>query len=651
MIPKETIDRITETARVEEVVGDYVSLKKRGTNLIGNCPFHNEKTPSFYVSPVKGIYKCFGCGKAGNSVNFLMEHDKLTYPDALRQLAKKYGIELNEEIASDKQIEEQNLRESLFLANSFAQKYYTNHLLETEHGKSIGYSYFVERGFSDEIIKKFQLGFSSDVWDGFAKDALKEGYNKEILIKAGLITEKDNRLFDRFRSRVLFPVHTLSGRVIAFSARTLSSDKTIAKYVNSPETEIYQKRNVLYGLYFAKKAIITNDNCFLVEGNTDVISMFQAGIENVVASSGTSLTSDQIRLIQRYTNNITILYDGDSAGIKASFRGIDLILEEGMNVRVVLFPDGDDPDSYARKNSASVIAEFIKNNAKDFITFKTNILKADAEGDPIKMSVLIKDIVATIALIPDAIIRNLYTQQCSQLLNISEQILHSEIGKIRTKKSKSGKDNQEEQHEVTSEEIDFVAETPKEKTNTTYYQEMDVIRIMLNHGQKILKLEILNENAEKTILEIPVAQAIVLDLCKGDYFSDPIFKQIFKEYFEGVQRDEILPDQVFIQHKEAEITKIAIDLIHSQYSLSPEWETEHNIQPTDESSTEMRLKSSVEEAVLKLKAKKIQELLNHELEELKKASNDEDALVIMNNYNNLQKQKIEIDKKFGRVIS
>ena len=460
-----------------------------------------------------------------------------------------------------------------------------------------------------------------------------------------MVSQSKYNFSNRFRGAIfVFPSFTA---VIAFSARTLSSDKTIAKYVNSPETEIYQKRNVLYGLFFAKKAIIEKDNCFLVEGNTDVISMFQAGIENVVASSGTSLTADQIRLIRRYTKNITILYDGDNAGIKASFRGIDLILEEGMNVRVVLFPDGDDPDSYARKNSASVISEFIQNKAEDFITFKTNLLKSDADGDPIKMSGLIKDIVASISLIPDAIVRSVYTKQCSELLNIAEQILITEINKIRAHKNKTNKESSENIVNELDVDNEIITKAPEEKVNASYYQEMDVIRLMLNYGQNELTFDLQDSTSQKyTVVEV-----VVHELQDNEYFLDPIFNEIFNEYKEQLTDNQILPDQYFINHPKAEISKAAIDLIHSPYNLSPNWEKEHNIQPTDESVNEIRLKKSLEEAVLKLKAKKIQEFINIELEELKNLSDEEEIITILTKHNQLQKLKIEIDKKLGRVVS
>lgn len=446
MIPKETISAIFEASRIDEVVGEFVSLKKRGANMLGLCPFHNEKTPSFNVSPVKGIYKCFGCGKAGNSVNFIMEHEQMNYPEALRWLAKKYNIPIEEEEQTPEQVQANNERESLYVVCSFAQKNFTETLWETDEGKSVGLSYYHQRGFTDDTIHKFQLGYSLDKWRGFSDAAIAAGHKLDYLVKAGLTISKEapestaggppeqERFFDRFSARVIFPVHNVSGRVIAFGGRTLKTDKKIAKYINSPETDIYHKSKVLYGLYFSKKRIVEEDNCYLVEGYTDVISLHQAGIENVVASSGTSLTVDQIRLIRRYTPNITILYDGDSAGIKASFRGIDLVLEEGMNVRVLLFPDGEDPDSFSKKISSTELKAFIKENSKDFLAFKAQLLNSEAAHDPIKKAGLIKEMVESISLIPEPIYRSVYIKECSRIMDVDEQALLSELNKLRRKK-------------------------------------------------------------------------------------------------------------------------------------------------------------------------------------------------------------------------
>ena len=434
MIARDTIQTIIETARVEEVVGDFVTLRKRGVNMIGLCPFHNEKTPSFTVSPVKGIYKCFGCGKAGNSVNFVMEHEHYTYPEALRFLAKKYSIEIEEEEQTPEQLQEINEKESLYAVTAFAQKFFTEQLFQSEEGKAIGLTYFKNRDFREHIMEQFQLGYSPDAWEAFTHKAIENGYSPEFLVKSGLTIDKDGKRFDRFSARVIFPIHNLSGRVIGFGGRILKSEEKKAKYINSPESDIYNKSQVLYGIYFAKNAIIKKDNCYLVEGYTDVISLFQAGFENVVASSGTSLTTDQIRLIKRYTPNITILYDGDEAGLKASFRGIDMILEQGMNVKIVMFPDGEDPDSFVRNHRSIEVEEFLNKSANDFIRFKTNILLKDAQDDPIKKAGLIKEIVQSISLIPDAIIRSVYVKECSATMDMAEQTLMNELNKLLRKK-------------------------------------------------------------------------------------------------------------------------------------------------------------------------------------------------------------------------
>ncbi|HQO87129.1 MAG TPA: DNA primase, partial [Bacteroidia bacterium] len=448
MIPKETVELIIETSRIEEVVGDFVSLKKRGANLLGLCPFHNEKTPSFTVSPAKGIYKCFGCGKAGDSVRFMMEHEAFTYPEALRYLAEKYKITIEETIPTVEEIQKQDERESLFVLYSFAQKFFSEKLFNTEEGRAIGLSYFNERGFNEAVIEKFQLGYAPDQWDALSQAVTENKFNRQLYEKSGLAVVKEQeqdsqKVYDRFRGRVIFPIHNLSGRVIAFGARQLANDPKSPKYINSPETDIYHKSKSLYGISFARKSIIQHDECFLVEGYTDVVSLFQAGVENVVASSGTSLTPEQIRLIARFTGNITILYDGDPAGIKASLRGIDLILEEGLNVKVVLFPDGDDPDSFARKNSTIQLIDYISKNAVDFIGFKTSLLLEEVANDPVRKAALIRDIVESISRIPDGIKRSLYTSQCATQMDVPEQVLITELNKIRRNLYK--KDNEHQQ--------------------------------------------------------------------------------------------------------------------------------------------------------------------------------------------------------------
>ena len=435
MIDQPTIDRILDAANIVDVVSEFVTLRKRGINYVGLCPFHTDKTPSFYVSPAKNICKCFACGEGGTAVHFIMKHEQLNYFDALRYLAKKYNIEIQERELTDKEKQRKSDRESMLIVNSWAQQYFTTQLYEHVEGKTVGLRYFAERGFREDTIRKFQLGYSLDKRDALYKEATKNGYKKEFLEKTGLVIAYDNGgVNDRFRGRVIFPVHTLSGKVVAFGGRVLKKDEKTAKYVNSPESEIYHKSNELYGIYFAKQAIVKEDRCFLVEGYTDVISMYQAGIENVVASSGTALTQGQIRLIHRFTSNITVLYDGDAAGIKAALRGIDLLLEDGMNVKVVLLPDGEDPDSFARKHNASQFSEFIKQSETDFIRFKTRLLLDDAGTDPIKRSALITDIIRTVAIIPDNIARSIYIRECSAMMEIDEQVLLNEVNKIRLSK-------------------------------------------------------------------------------------------------------------------------------------------------------------------------------------------------------------------------
>ena len=435
MIDQHTIDRILDAANIVEVVSDFVTLRRRGANYTGLCPFHDEKTPSFSVSPARGICKCFSCGKGGNSVHFIMEHEQVSYYEALKYLARKYNIEIQERELSAEEKQRKTDRESMLIVNDFAQKFFATNLLENAEGRSIGLSYFRERGFGEDIIKKFGLGYSPDKRDALAQEAMRKGYKKDYLIKTGLCIEsQQGSLFDRYKGRVIFPIHSLSGKVIAFGGRILKKDEKAAKYVNSPESEVYHKSDVLYGIYHAKQAIVKNDFCYLVEGYTDVLSMHQAGIENVVASSGTALTPGQIRLIHRFTNNITVLYDGDAAGIKALLRGIDLILQEGLNIKVVLLPDGDDPDSFSKKQSAADFTAYIKAHETDFIRFKTNLLLEGAGNDPIKRATLIGDIVRTIAIVPDNILRSIYVQDCARLLSVDEKMLMREVSNIRRDK-------------------------------------------------------------------------------------------------------------------------------------------------------------------------------------------------------------------------
>jgi len=651
MIPKDTIQTIIETARVEEVVGEFVNLRKRGVNMIGLCPFHNEKTPSFTVSPAKGIYKCFGCGKAGNSVNFVMEHEHYTYPEALKFIAGKYNIEIEEEEQTPEQIQELNEKESLYAVSTFAQKFFTNQLFNTEEGKSVGLSYFKSRDLREHTIEQFQLGYSPDSWDAFSNYALDNGYKKEYLVKSGMTIERNGKIFDRFSARVIFPIHNLSGRVIGFGGRILKSAEKKAKYINSPESDIYSKSQVLYGIYFAKNAIIKKDNCYLVEGYTDVISLFQAGFENVVASSGTSLTTDQIRLIKRYTPNITILFDGDEPGLKASFRGIDMILEQGMNVKIVMFPEGEDPDSYVRSHRSIEVEEFLSTKAKDFIQFKTNILLKDVQNDPVKKAGLIKEIVQSISVIPDQIMRSVYVKECSVMMEMAEQTLMNELNKLIRKKFR------QQNIQGANEQFVEVPATPAEKqieTNPTdtEYQERDVIRLLLNYGGSQIEFEEEDENKRKTNIEIAVGNFIVNDLKNDEIkFNNPIYQKIFEEYAELLLTEELPDEKHFINHTSRKLASMAIDLLTSPYELSENWETVARIEVFSETK---RLKSAVVNSLLSFKAKKVEQLISDNQQKLKKAEQlekYEEIPAILERQQELKNISKEINNQLGRVIT
>jgi DNA primase len=651
VIGRDTIQTIIETSRIEEVVGDFVTLRKRGVNMLGLCPFHNEKTPSFTVSPVKGIYKCFGCGKAGNSVNFVMEHEHYTYPEALRFLAKKYNIEIEEEEQTPEQLQEINEKESLYAVTAFAQKFFTEQLFQSEEGKAIGLSYFKNRDFREHIMELFQLGYGPDSWEAFTVKAIENGYNPEFLVKSGLTIEKDGKRFDRFSARVIFPIHNLSGRVIGFGGRILKSEEKKAKYINSPESDIYNKSQVLYGIYFAKNAIIKKDNCFLVEGYTDVISLFQAGFENVVASSGTSLTTDQIRLIKRYTPNITILYDGDEAGLKASFRGIDMILEQGMNVKIVMFPAGEDPDSFVRNHRSIEVEEFLSKEANDFIRFKTKILLTDAKDDPIKKAGLIREIVQSIALIPDAIIRSVYVKECSATMDMAEQTLMNELNKLLRKKFRQTTD-QHIPEETTAETIYSAEKQPEVDFQNTEYQEKDIIRLMLSYSSQNIELDEKDEHNHPIIVSYNVAKFIVNDLNNDDIkFSNPVYQKVFDEYA-GFLTGEDLPDEkYFINHSSKKISAAVIDLLTSPYELSKNWELIARIEVITESK---KLKDAVINSLLSFKAKKIEQMIAESQLEIKKAEEEENYEIISDL---LQKQKDlktiskEINKQLGRIVT
>ena len=611
MIPAYTIANILETARIEEVVGEFVGLKRRGSNLIGLCPFHQEKTPSFSVSPGRGIFKCFGCGKGGDSARFIMEHEHVSYPDAIRYLARKYQIEIEEEQQSPEELAALNERERMFNLNTFAQGYFTHTLFETNEGRSIGLSYFKERDFREAIIKKFQLGYSPDHRDTFSVHAKKNGYTEDILLKTGLSVGSEERLFDRFQGRVIFPIHNLTGKVLGFGGRILSGDKTKAKYLNSPESEIYNKSKTLYGIYFAKNAIVKHDNCLLVEGYTDVISMHQAGIENVVASSGTSLTTDQIRLIRRYTNNITILYDGDKAGINASLRGTDMILEEGMNVRVLLFPDGDDPDSFVRKNRSSDVESYINNNAKDFISFKTALLLEESAHDPIKKAGLIKEIVHTISLIPEPIYRSVYVKECSRMLEVEEQTLMNELNKLLRQKFKSrtSTDIPEPVQEAPAKQETI--ETGPE-TQLGYYQERELVKILLQYGNKEITHELTDEQGFPTTYTETVARLIIDDLLTDDLWFEYSPHKKIQEHFVEALKEEVVPsEKFFINHPEPDTASLAVDLLTSPYELH-NWESRSIFVKTEVDVLKLAITNSIfryKDQIIEARQKAISEKL------------------------------------------
>ncbi|MCP4310055.1 MAG: DNA primase [Bacteroidetes bacterium] len=570
MIDQQTINQIFETADIVDVISDFVTLKKSGTNYKGLSPFSNEKTPSFMVSPAKGIFKDFSSGKGGNVVGFLMEHEKLSYPEALRYLAQKYNIEFEEKELTAEEIQQKNERESLMAVTDFAGKYFARQL-ENEEGKAIGLSYFRNRGFRDDTIQKFQLGYSPEERTAFSKEASKNGYKQQYLVNTGLSIERDDYLFDRFSGRVIFPIHALSGSVIGFGGRTLKSDKKIAKYINSPESDIYHKSRVLYGLYQAKKAIVSKEQCFLVEGYTDVIAMHQAGIENVVASSGTALTTEQIRLIKRFTENITILYDGDEAGIKASFRGIDMILEEGMNVKVVMLPVGEDPDSFAKTHSSSEFLEFISTSETDFISFKAEILLSDARLDPIKRGQLITDIVKSVAVIPDGIMRSVYLKDCSLLLGVEEQVLYTEVNKIRQRKQE-----QSWRREQTSRRVSHEPPPPASPQQPlvpafvenvfSEVEEREIIYFLLKFGNQILHLS----SEENT--QISVAEYIIREIQNDELeFNNLVYKEVFENVKDLIEHGKEVAERHFVYHDNPGVRELAVDIFTSRYELSNVW--------------------------------------------------------------------------------
>lgn len=572
MIDQGTIDRIMDAAQIVDVVSQYVTLKRRGINYVGLCPFHSDKSPSFYVSPAKNICKCFACGEGGTAVHFIMKHEQLSYYEALKFLANKYNIEFQERELTDEQKQAYNERESLFILNDYARDYFVNMLHNHIDGKSIGLSYFKERGFRDDIIRKFELGFSLEQKDAFTQEALKNGYKKEYLVKTGLTIESEhnNALIDRFRGRVMFPVHTLSGKVVAFGGRILKKVENTGKYINSPESEIYHKGNQLYGIYFAKQAITKAECCYLVEGYTDVISMHQAGIENVVASSGTALTQGQIRLIHRFTENVTVIYDGDAAGIKAALRGIDLLLEDGMNIKVVLLPEGEDPDSFARKQNAESLSKYIKENEVDFIRFKTKLLLDEAGNDPIKKAALISDIVNSITVIPDNIIRTLYIKDCSILLDIDEKVLVQEVNKKRLAYlEKNSPQRITPEMSALNNDLSLPLvnnKRPAVKKTSIDKFELAILYYIIRYGKEILAEagnEVTGDNP------MTVIDFIAYDLKRDNlWFTNAAYKQILDEAITKNSEEDFLPSRYFLAHPDADISRITAEIISDRYQLS-----------------------------------------------------------------------------------
>jgi DNA primase len=655
LITRETIDKVFETARVEEVIGDFVQLKRAGSNFKGLSPFSEERTPSFMVSPVKQIWKDFSTGKGGSVVTFLMEHEHFTYPEAIRFLAKKYNIEIEETEVSNEDKAIASEKESMYLVSEFAKKYFQETMLNTEEGKAIGLSYFKERGFTSETITKFGLGYSPESWDAFTKEALSKGYLLDYLEKTGLTIVKEDKQFDRFKGRVMFPIQSMSGRVLGFGGRILTNDKKAAKYLNSPESDIYHKSKVLYGIFHAKQAIAKQNNCYLVEGYTDVIQMHQAGIENVVASSGTALTPDQIRLINRLTKNITVLFDGDAAGLRASIRGIDLILEEGMNVKVCTFPEGDDPDSFARKNSFEDLVLYLETNAKDFIQFKASILMDEAKNDPIKKADLIRDMVVSISKIPDRIKREIYIQECSRIMDISEQVLLNTLAQL-VKKDISEADKKFKQEQKAFEVVKTETQFSQEKVNIIYELERKLIEILLLYGNHKAEFEdvILKLNEEGETIEIAeknnykVFQRIFLSLQEDEIeLANPLFKEIYIDLITRYNQEEDFSQEQYLQQLPEEQAQMVTDiLMQDEREALHNWETKHiYVKQKDQTISQY-----VSETIISFREYLINKLVADLINEFS-SNQDIDIEELKTNINDYNKLKVVLTNKIGRIRS
>jgi DNA primase len=655
-IPPHIIDEIMQTSRIEEVIGEFVNLKRAGSNLKGLSPFVDERTPSFMVSPAKQIFKCFSSGKGGTVVTFLMEKEHFSYPEALRWLADKYNIELPaDEPQTAEEIAAITERESLYIINEFAKEHFLANMHENQEGQAIGLSYFEERGFRPDIIKKFQLGYCLNKGDDFTKAALAKGYKLEYLENVGLVKTKDERHFDFFRGRVMFPIHSISGRVLGFGGRTLITDKKIAKYFNSPESIIYNKSEILYGLFFAKSDIIKYDQCFLCEGYTDVISMHQAGVTNVVASSGTSLTKEQIKLIKRYTQNITILYDGDAAGIKASFRGIDLILEEGMNVKVLLFPDGDDPDSYSKKVSTTELTDFIKANTQDFVRFKTAMLMKEGSNDPLQLAQMIREIVHSIALIPDPITRSVYVKDIGKEFGIDEALILNELNK--TRKTQLAKENNEPQIATNPALTDtFVQPIPQAQTATKVkpafpFEEFDVLRILVKYGQLAVKTEHLDEQGVSHQIEVSVTELICHELEKdGLQLSHPLFQRIFELIKQGLENKTLYKTSYWLKHPDQEIVQWVSSIETDSHELSPQWLSKYHVETNSEVD---KLKAAVMGSVYAFKQAHISNRIADirlKLADIDPTEHEKMTDLLMEQLL-LERVKMAISQKIGRTIT
>lgn len=647
-IPRETVEQILQTARIEEVVGEFVTLKKRGVNMWGLCPFHNEKTPSFSVNPSRNIFVCFGCGKKGNSATFLMEHEHLSYWEALRYLAKKYNIKYEEKELTAEEIMQQQTREKMFNINEFADKYFVDTLWNTEEGKTIGLNYFHGRGYLNPIIEKFHLGYSPIQRDAFTIYAKEHGYSEELLEQIGLSIKNDNGIYDRYHGRVMFPIHNLTGRIIGFGGRIMVDNKKSPKYQNSPESEIYDKKQTLYGIYFAKNAIAKVDECILVEGYFDVLRMHQIGIENVVASSGTSLTMEQIRLVKRYTKNVTMLYDGDAAGLHAALRGTDMILSEGMSVRVVVLPPEHDPDTFGRDFSVEYVKNYLKDNAKDFIRFKTELLLKDAENDPIKRGQVIRDIVETISIVPDGIYRISYVKECSQLLDIPEQTLINELNKIlRAKFKKSlGIDNNTvaESDKLPSQNQEELLE---DQLPAGYYQERELVKLLLMYGRELITDERIDEDGQRIYEQVTVAQFIIDDLKNDGFtFTNVVNKKIFDIFDHAIDEGRIPDDQLFVSHEDETIAQLAADLLSSPYKLD-QWE-KYGIFVKREENV---LRTTVLSSIYRYKDLIIEERRKAIEEELKITTDSDDQLILLKHKKDLDDIRKQINKELGIVIA